>query len=329
MCAYQSIRSRLAGARRRPCRGTALLDDQRCHSNRDRIVATQIHLATNLNLPIVGVGNVGHPRWGVGDMTRADAEYTSPSGTPAARVGCSGWQYKHWRGDFYPADLPVRRWLKYYAAQFDTVEVNNSFYRLPEAATFATWRDALPRGFVYAVKASRFLTHVKRLKKPEAPLQRLFGRVTHLGHALGPVLYQLPPRWPVNLNRFETSLAALPPGRAHVVEFRDASWYVPPVYEAMTHHGVAMCLHDLPGTAQPDRRNVGPFIYIRFHGPSRYQGRYAHDTLADWAHWCRAHIARGVRVYAYFNNDIGGHAPHDARRFRELLGHAIRRCNSI
>ena len=236
-------------------------------------------------------------------------------------VGCSGWQYKHWRGDFYPADLPLGRWLAYYAAHFDTVEINNSFYRLPETDTFADWRERVPPGFVYAVKASRFLTHMKKLKDPEPPLQRLFERIAQLEGALGPVLYQLPPRWPVNVDRLNIFLAALPVGRYHVVEFRDPSWYAPPVYEALARHGVALCLHDMPGAAPPDRRLVGPFIYTRFHGPSRYGGRYADDILADWADWCRAHIARGVEVYAYFNNDIGGHAPRDAQRFRQLLCH--------
>ena len=241
--------------------------------------------------------------------------------TPVVHVGCSGWQYKHWRGDFYPARLPVRDWLAHYAATFGTVELNNSFYRLPEAETFAQWRAKVPPGFVYAVKASRFITHMKRLKDPQSPLQRLFERVVHLERALGPMLYQLPPQWPVNLDRSATFLAALPVEHDHVVEFRNPSWYVPPVYEALARHRVALCLHDMQGAAPPARALVGPFIYARFHGPSRYGGRYADEVLADWADWCRAHIVRGVDVYAYFNNDIGGHAPRDAQRFRHLLGH--------
>jgi uncharacterized protein YecE (DUF72 family) len=189
-------------------------------------------------------------------MTITEASHRVVPGTPHARVGCSGWQYKHWRGDFYPSELPMRRWLEHYASQFDTVEINNSFYRLPEAATFASWRDGVPAGFLYSVKASRFLTHMKKLKDPEAPLQRLFDRAAELGDALGPVLYQLPPRWPVDLDRFRTFLAALPTGRAHVVEFRDPSWYAAPVYDALAHHGVAMCLHDFPGAAAPARRPI-------------------------------------------------------------------------
>ena len=127
---------------------------------------------------------------------------------PAFRVGCSGWQYEHWRGDFYPAGLPASRWLDYSASHLDTVEINNSSYRLPEAHSFEVWRDRVPPGFLYAVKASRYITHMKKLKEPGEPIDRLFSRVTHLQGALGPVLYQLPPRWPLNLERFEAFLHA-------------------------------------------------------------------------------------------------------------------------
>src|SRR5262245_18818498 len=127
----------------------------------------------------------------------------------AVRVGCSGWQYKHWRADFYPATLPAARWFAHYALTFDTVEINNSFYRLPDSATFARWREQAPSHFLYAVKASRFLTHMRKLKDPEDPLFRFFDGVKHLGSRLGPILYQLPPRWPVNLARFETFLSSI------------------------------------------------------------------------------------------------------------------------
>lgn len=133
--------------------------------------------------------------------------------TPSIRVGCSGWQYRHWRGDFYPAELPQARWLEYYAERFDTVEINNTFYRLPEAATFGSWSRRVPRRFVFAVKASRYLTHMKKLKDPEGPLDLFFSRAKRLGPAFGPVLYQLPPRWtakPATLGRFEALLEALP-----------------------------------------------------------------------------------------------------------------------
>src|SRR5205823_147352 len=145
--------------------------------------------------------------------------------TPSIRIGCSGWQYQHWRGDFYPAGLPAARWFDHYAAQFDTVEINNTFYRLPEGATFDGWRKRAPRGFLFAVKASRYLTHMKKLKDPRAPLALFFSRARRLGSTLGPVLYQLPPRWAANVDRLQTFLRLLPKRRRHAVEFRDPSWY--------------------------------------------------------------------------------------------------------
>lgn len=237
---------------------------------------------------------------------------------PQVRIGCSGWQYKHWRADFYPADLPQSRWFGHYALTFDTVEINNSFYRLPEDSTFARWRDQAPRGFLYAVKASRFLTHMKKLKDPEDPLSRFFENAKHLRPHLGPVLYQLPPRWPLNLERFEHFLRALPRGYRHVVEFRDPTWYDDRVYALMHRHRVALCLHDMQGSASPTMV-VGPLVYVRFHGWTKYAGRYEDQRLDQWADWLAERIADGLDVFAYFNNDGGGHAPRDAVRLRDRI----------
>jgi len=234
------------------------------------------------------------------------------------RIGCSGWQYKHWRGDFYPADLPQTQWLEHYAERFDTVEINNTFYRLPDATTFAAWGRRAPRGFVYAVKASRFLTHMKKLKDPEEPLQLFFSRATRLARMFGPVLYQLPPRWPVNLERFEHFLKALPRRRRHAIEFREPSWYNDDVFALMRKHRVALCLHDMAGSAS-GRRAIGPFVYARFHGAQKYSGSYSDAALEQWASWLGEQAKRGAPIYAYFNNDTGGHAPRDAVRLRERL----------
>ena len=220
--------------------------------------------------------------------------------TPAVNVGCSGWQYRHWRGDFYPADLPASRWLEHYAQRFDTVEINNSFYRLPEASTFAAWRQRAPAGFLFAVKASRFLTHMKKLKDPEEPIARFFSRAARLGRSLGPVLYQLPPRWPLNLERLQVFLDALPRRRRHVIEFREPSWYDDRVFALLEQHGVALCLHDMRGSAS-GRLSIGPFVYARFHGPSKYSGSYSHAALEEWADWLAERAAEGKRVFAYFN----------------------------
>jgi uncharacterized protein YecE (DUF72 family) len=246
---------------------------------------------------------------------------------PNIRIGCSGWQYRHWRGDFYPAELSPNAWLDYYVRQFDTVEINNTFYRLPEAATFAAWRRSAPPGFVYAVKASRYLTHMKKLKHPKEPIHRFFTRARRLAGALGPVLYQLPPRWPVNIDRLETFLRALPHARRHVIEFRDPSWYSDAVCALLEKHRVALCLHDMAGSAS-GRRIVAPFVYARFHGTQKYSGRYDDRTLDAWAAWFEDRVAEGRAVYAYFNNDAGGHAPRDAARLREMLSARLTRAGS-
>jgi uncharacterized protein YecE (DUF72 family) len=236
-----------------------------------------------------------------------------------ARVGCSGWEYKHWRGDFYPPAIPRARWFERYAAVFDTVEINNTFYRLPEERTFAAWAERAPAGFVYAVKASRFLTHMKKLKDPEEPLERLFSRMRPLRPHLGPVLYQLPPGWKLDRARLEQFLQALPPDTRHVLEFRDPSWYADDVAGMLERFRVALCLHDMQGSATR-RERVGPFVYVRFHGASgHYGGGYSEDRLERWADWLHAQRAGGADVFAYFNNDVGGHAPRDAVTLRRLL----------
>jgi uncharacterized protein YecE (DUF72 family) len=242
---------------------------------------------------------------------------------PSVRIGCSGWQYRHWRGDFYPAALPAARWLEYYAGHFDTVEVNNTFYNLPEAPTFAEWARRTPPRFLYAVKASRYLTHMKKLKDPKEPLHRFFTRARRLGPKLGPVLYQLPPRWPVNLERFRTFLRALPKGRRHVVEFREPSWYSDEVFALMERHDVSVCLHDMTGSAS-GRLDVGPIVYVRFHGTTKYAGRYDDAALGSWAEWLGPRAKAGKPVFAYFNNDVGGHAPRDAKRLRDLVTKRLR-----
>ncbi len=235
------------------------------------------------------------------------------------RIGCSGWLYDHWRGDFYAPELRQADWLTFYASRFDTVEINNSFYRLPERSTFAAWARATPEDFLFAVKASRFLTHLKKLKDPEAPLERLFDRLRGLGERLGPVLYQLPPRWKVNVERFRHFLEALPQGVRQVVEFRDPSWYVGEIRALLERHQVALCLHDKPGST-PKRERVGPFVYVRFHGSvGTPDDGYSTATLRRWATWLDAQRKDGVDVYAYFNNDVLAHAPRNAATLRRML----------
>ena len=235
------------------------------------------------------------------------------------RIGCSGWQYRHWRGIFYPSDLPQDRWLEFYADHFETVELNNSFYRLPVADRFADWARRSPGGFIVAVKASRYLTHLKRLRDPDEPLQRLWSRAERLGPHLGPMLYQLPPRWNADQARLAAFADAVPPGRRQAIEFRDGSWYQPEVERILTEHGIAMCLHDMDGSASP-RRPVGPFAYVRFHGSEpRYRGSYSPQLLTGWAERLARWADEGRESYVYFNNDGGGHAVRDADRLRRLV----------
>jgi uncharacterized protein YecE (DUF72 family) len=252
---------------------------------------------------------------------RRTAEGVHPDAT-VARIGCSGWQYKHWRGDFYPDKLPQHRWLAYYAARFNTVEINNTFYRLPEAAVFSKWEEQAPPGFLYAVKASRFLTHMKKLKDPEEPIDRFLQRARDLHATLGPVLFQLPPRWPLNIERLRGFLTALPPRYRYVIEFREPSWYADEVYALLERHRVALCLHDMSGSIS-GKLVVGPFVYVRFHGVEKYSGSYADRTLDEWADWLSDRMKAGIPVYAYFNNDTGGHAPRDAARLRERIHERI------
>ena len=254
---------------------------------------------------------------------------------PALRIGCSGWNYKHWRGTFYPSTLPVREWFSHYSRVFDTVEINNTFYKLPESSTFEAWHNSAPDGFLFAIKASRFLTHMKRLRDPEEPVLRLFERACQLGEHFGPVLYQLPSSFHCDLTRLDDFLAILPrrlgelggkpaehPLR-HVFEFRHPSWYMPETQAVLRAHGAVMCLHDKHGSAVFEPLDT-PFIYVRFHGPGgRYFGRYEQRRMEHWAgrlfeQWCE-----GRDLYAYFNNDPQGMAPINAGELREMLTAAI------
>lgn len=238
------------------------------------------------------------------------------------RIGTSGWNYSHWRTRFYPTELPAHRWFEHYRRVFDTVEINNTFYRLPEARTFDGWREQAPRGFVYAVKANRFLTHIKRLKGVAASLRRFLGRARRLNDHLGPILYQLPPRWKKNVDRLRDFCRLLPPDLNHVFEFRDADWLHIETYEILLEHGAGLCLHDL--IEQHPRLICGPIAYVRFHGAqARYAGGYSRDQLRRWADWLRE-VAPQVRVvHVYFNNDAEAHAVHDALTLRELLGASV------
>ncbi|HMC51271.1 MAG TPA: DUF72 domain-containing protein [Acidimicrobiales bacterium] len=227
-------------------------------------------------------------------------------------IGTSGWQYRHWRGPFYPSDLPQRRWLEHYAEQFATVEVNNAFYRLPEAHTFEDWAARTPDGFRIAVKASRYLTHVKRLKDPAGPVERFLSRARHLGPKLGPVLLQLPPNLAADLPALEATLSRFPPDVRVVVEFRHASWFTAGTRTLLEEHGAACCLADSPRRETPVWRTAN-WGYLRMHeGRATPHPCYGRRALATWARRLADTWSDGEDVHVYFNNDERGCAVRDS-----------------
>jgi uncharacterized protein YecE (DUF72 family) len=238
-----------------------------------------------------------------------------------AYVGTSGYVYPHWRRRFYPQRLPPRQWLPYYAGRFETVELNNPFYRLPSAAVFAGWRRVAPPGFVFAVKASRYLTHMKKLKDPAGPLRLFLGRARKLGPALGPVLFQLPATFHLDMERLDGFLAALErqrlvPGLQAVLEVRHPSWLSSDALARLTRAQVALCLADWRDVPVRGPLTAG-FVYVRRHGPRG--GRYSEAELATDARAIRDWLGEGRDVYAYFNNDKNAYAIANARRLQELL----------
>jgi uncharacterized protein YecE (DUF72 family) len=231
-------------------------------------------------------------------------------------VGTSGWQYADWRERFYPRELPQREWLPYFAQRFATTEVNNTFYRLPEGSVFESWRRATPGGFTMAVKASRFITHVKRLKDPEEAVARLWERALLLGPRLGPILFQLPPRFRIDEPRLERLLSLLPSSMQAAFEFRDRSWLVPDVFELLDAHGSALVWADRPGVRH-ELPLIGGWGYLRLHQGSRVAPGYPRAKLRRLAELIVRIPARDV--FVFFNNDQGGAAIRDAKKMTELL----------
>lgn len=237
---------------------------------------------------------------------------------PRFFCGACGWNYWHWRGVFYPEELRSWDWLGYYAQFFDTVEINASFYRLPERKTFERWRKATPEGFVFAVKASRYLTHVKKLLDPEEPLQRLLESSEGLGEKRGPLLFQFPPTWEIDLDRLEAFLKILPPGLRTVFEFRNNTWHTEELWDLLSRYGAAYCMMDSPGLPLHVRRTAD-FAYLRMHsGGEGTRGNYTDEALAVWADRIRQMLQDGD-FYVYFNNDIHGYAVQNALTLRRMV----------
>ncbi len=232
-----------------------------------------------------------------------------------AHVGCSGWIYKHWRGIVYPEGLPQRRWFEHYATLFDSVEINNTFYRLPPPSTAEAWAAQAPAGFTYALKLGAFGTHRMKLRDAASWLPNHLDRAERLGPTLGPTLVQLPPRWKRNLERLEEFFEATPTSMRWAVELREPTWLHDDVFEVLRRHGAALCLHDL--LAEHPLVRTTDWTYLRFHGPNalaqKYWGRYGGDRLAPIADLLAGWLEEGTDVYAYFNNDHQGFAVEDGR----------------
>jgi len=233
------------------------------------------------------------------------------------RIGTSGWIYRHWKGRFYPADLSPRRYLEYYAEHFCTVELNSPFYRLPSRKTFEGWRERTPEGFVFAVKANRTITHLKKLKDTEKEVESFFSAVRGLGEKLGPILFQLPPSLRKDRARLEGFLTKLPPGR-YAFEFRHPSWFCDEIYELLREKGIALCVADSPRF--PCVRLVtSSLLYVRLHGSTKlYASCYTEEELRDWASFIREHLTQGD-AFIYFDNDYAAYAVQNAKELEEIL----------
>jgi uncharacterized protein YecE (DUF72 family) len=234
-------------------------------------------------------------------------------------IGTSGWHYDHWRHRFYPEKLAKTKWLEFYATNFTTVELNNSFYKLPSETAFTTWHDSSPANFTFAVKVSRFITHIKRLRDAEEAVERFIGRAQILGEKLGPFLYQLPPNMHRDYERLETFVSILPQEMKHVFEFRHQSWLEEPIFKILHKYNIGLCVFVMPPLSCP-LVATADFAYIRFHGSTGlYWSCYSDDELADWAKRL-ADLAANLReVYVYFNNDAEAFAVRNAMTLRGYL----------
>ncbi len=238
------------------------------------------------------------------------------------RIGTSGWHYQHWCGPFYAEKLPASKMLAAYYKHFDTVEINNSFYKLPSVEAFREWRRSTPRGFCFAVKGSRFITHMKKLKDPQNALDNILLRAEELKEKLGPVLFQLPPHWGVNAERLEAFLQALPQRHRYAFEFREHTWHKPQIYDILARHNAAFCFFELDGFQSPEPMTAD-FAYVRLHGPAGpYQGSYPKPVLRQWAEKIQSWVKRLKQVYVYFDNDQSGYAAKNAVELKVMVGRA-------
>jgi len=239
--------------------------------------------------------------------------------SPKYYIGCSGWHYNHWRGLYYPEGLARSQWLQFYAKQFTTVELNNSFYHLPSEKAFTAWRESSPDNFVFAVKVSRFITHIKRLRNLGSAVENFLSRACFLENKLGPLLYQLPPNLKRNDEVLESFLSSLPQKYQHVFEFRHESWLDDSVFHILQQYNAGLCAFDMPGLTCPLVATTD-FVYIRFHGGhSLYASCYSDEELFLWAEKIAMRGKSAHSIYIYFNNDAGAFAVRNAITLHRYL----------
>jgi uncharacterized protein YecE (DUF72 family) len=230
-------------------------------------------------------------------------------------IGTSGYQYDHWKGVFYPRDLPKKSWFEYYVSHFDTVEINNTFYRLPQAQTFDAWREQATQGFRYALKFSRYGSHLKRLREPHESIEKFLDRASRLKEFFGPILVQLPPNWKPDTDRLAGFLKVAPSAYRWAIEFRDPRWLCDEVYAILRSYTAALCIHDL--IADHPRQITADWVYLRFHGVNA-GGSYTRQALRAQTRQIEQYLDYGLDVFAYFNNDAHGYAVQNAADLRRL-----------
>ena len=229
-------------------------------------------------------------------------------------IGTSGWNYKHWVGIFYPAGIKPAQQLAFYLKHFKTVELNNPFYHLPPPQTFTNWRKSTPKDFLFAVKASRFITHNKKLNVEKENINLFLNSAKRLNEKLGPILFQLPPKWNINIERLGSFLKKLPKKYRYTIEFRNQTWYTEDVYGLLKKYNCAFCIYELAGIQSP-KEVTADFVYIRLHGPTllKYAGSYSNKVLKSWSKLCLQWRKEGKDVYVYFDNDQAAYAAFNAQ----------------
>lgn len=234
-------------------------------------------------------------------------------------IGTSGWSYEHWRRRFYPEEVDFAHRLDYYMEFFSTVEINTTFYHLPKETTVRTWAKKTPDDFIFSIKASRYITHIKRFRDAEESTINFFDSIKPLKKKIGPILFQTPPSFKIDLRRIEDFLSALPPKFRYTFEFRHPSWYVAEAYALLHEYGISLCISDLNGRLSPIQE-TSDFMYIRLHGPEKaYQGSYSDKALKEWAKRMKDWSRQGIDTFCYFDNDQNAYAVKDALKLKEQL----------